>query len=188
MFDMEPDGDLHGECAFEIHRLEEEVSRLSVYESECERAAEVLQKALPIGGIKAIGLREVAAAVEEIERLRLLHSETLDDTADDAADDAKEIKRLKSDNATLRQLLDDVVRTFAACPSMDNDDQQHEAERFRAMCRAVIAAQAYRKQSEPVYPQPDPATSNRCDHPWHRNPGLTIPCPECGAIYHEEDQ
>lgn len=23
-------------------------------------------------------------------------------------------------------------------------------------------------------------TADRCDHPWHRNPALTIPCPECG--------
>jgi len=25
-----------------------------------------------------------------------------------------------------------------------------------------------------------PDQSVYCDHPWHRNPGLIVPCPECG--------
>lgn len=25
-----------------------------------------------------------------------------------------------------------------------------------------------------------PKDKNYCDHPWHNNPGLIIPCPECG--------
>ncbi len=24
-------------------------------------------------------------------------------------------------------------------------------------------------------------TDDRCDHPWHGNPGLITPCPQCGA-------
>jgi hypothetical protein len=25
------------------------------------------------------------------------------------------------------------------------------------------------------------SSSGMCDHPWHRNPGLETPCPQCGA-------
>ncbi len=58
----------------ELREAITEIKRLRNYERECEEAAAIVQSVHPIGQVKAIGLREVAAGVqwmkEEIERLK----------------------------------------------------------------------------------------------------------------------
>ncbi len=44
----------------------DEIVRLQRYEAQLERAAAILQKVLPIGEVKHIGLLEVAAGVEQL--------------------------------------------------------------------------------------------------------------------------
>jgi len=55
---------------------------------------------------------------------------------------------MEAEVITLRRLLREACRTFAACPSVTEDELQNEGERFRAMCRAAMEANAYLEQSE----------------------------------------
>jgi len=52
--------------AADVLALIAEVERLRAYESECERAASILQTVLIVGELKHIGLLEVAAGVEQL--------------------------------------------------------------------------------------------------------------------------
>ena len=57
-----------GQLNVSLRDKDAKIERLRDYERELESAAEVLQKSLPIGAEKTIGLREVAAGCSELAR------------------------------------------------------------------------------------------------------------------------
>ena len=76
MFDEEPKGDIHGECALEIHRLQEETARL---QAENKKLLAVVKSA----GWAKTSLEFCKGIDEEAEIARKSHLEDLADLLED---------------------------------------------------------------------------------------------------------
>lgn len=76
-----------------------------------------------------------------------------------------------ADNAKLRRALEDlgmmVRRLVRHVPAMQVD--------------AIGLLRRHNLQGSILRADVERIAEGGCDHPWHRNPGLITPCPECGA-------
>lgn len=65
-------------------------------------------------------------------------------------------------------------RVFKGTMSQDFSNQQIKL--MESVLRTLQQLKAHGGEDSGVAPR----STNACDHPVHKNPGLIVPCPECG--------